>query len=550
MREPKPHVITFVAAMVFVAGVSTAADRVAVEEQGPGVTIDQVAAPATGDETATTGPTTESATDTTIATPTPLDGAAALGASVGSGATGTISTPPAGQSGSTSTGSGTTAQPAAPQQPAAQQPAAQQPAAQQPAGQQPPAGQPPTSPEPTASQPAPAQQPAAATYPEANLYDANGKVRGITDDEIVMCGHAALALGAAFDTSKEDLNVYWDMVNETGGVHGRSVRMSWEDDAYVSSEAIRAATTCADKDPFMILGGIGFDQIPGVRDWAEANDELYLHHIAVAPTKNYDYSYSLSPTVQLVGQESGNFISRAQKGSKVGVIYRNTDNWKPGSDAGIAVMEANGLDVTPYPITQNQGVYAQELNQMQLAGVEVVWIWENALNAAQILNQADELEYYPTWIVFPFQTTIDILNNPGAHTIEGVAAWGAYVEGGYGGRDSNFGVDAEIARFEAAYAKFRPGTTPNDLLWQVWVGNIILERMLTDCGASCNRNVFAGMMLSGYQVQVNPGCQINFADQRSFGGHHGGFGFFSQELFFPPSGPAYRTTSYCATTLK
>lgn len=547
MKEPKPHVVAFVASMLFIAGVSTAVERATVPPADVAITVEQLplddgSTPAPGDDPSDVVAAEQDASDGA----TPGEGTAINVGARGTTPSATAATPAPSRSVAPTTATGQpAAQPAQPGQPApSNQPAPTQP------------GQPAPSSAPASPAPAPAPAPSTAppaaagpTYPEAPLYDDAQKVRGITDTSITMCGHAALALGAAFDTSKEDLNVYWDMVNEQGGINGRKVTMTWEDDAYASDVAVRAATTCSDKNPFLILGGIGFDQIPGVRNWAETNSELYLHHIAVAPEKNYNYSYSLSPTVQLIGEESGNYIARSHPGQSIGVIFRDSANWKPGSDAGAAVLEAKGQTVTKYPVVQNQGVYAQELNQMKLAGTDVVWIWENALNAAQILNQADEIEFYPTWVVFPFQTTIDILNNPTRFTIEGVAAWNAYAPGGYGGAHANFGVDQEIAAFETAYAKFRPGTTPNDLLWQVWVGNKILQRMFTDCGADCNRNRFAGMMLSGYQAQVNPGCQIDFRDSRSFGGHHGGFRFFTQELFASPTGPAYKTNDYCATTL-
>ncbi len=508
MREPKPHVVSFVAAMLLLAGVSTVVDRPEADDATL-ITVDPVAAPAAGDVSS------DASTDPE---PSPLD---------------TDAPPPAAASPSPG------ASPSVASSPGARAPAPRTSADQ------------PTS--TTPAQPAPATSPAsddAPRYPEAALYDDTEKLRGFTEDEIVMCGHAALALGAAFDTSREDLNVYWDIVNENGGIHGRSVTMTWEDDAYVSNVAVQAATTCADKNPFMILGGIGFDQIPGVRTWAEQNRELYFHHIAVAPEQTYNYSFSLQPTVELVGDEAGRYIVRMHREKKTGVMYRSTANWSPGSDAAMAVMETAGMDYTGYPVFQNQGSYANEINQMQLTGTEVVFLWENALAAANIINQASEQGFYPTWVLFPFQQTIDLLTEPAAHTIEGVATWNAYAPGGYGGAHAEYGVDAEIARFEAAYATYRPETTPNDILWMVWVGNKVLHRMLLDCGVDCNRNRFAGMMLSGYQAQELPGCRINFADPRSFGGHHGGFAFFSQKKVAHSDGSqVYATTEYCRTTL-
>ena len=392
----------------------------------------------------------------------------------------------------------------------------------------------------------------APTYPEANLYSDDEKFRGITDERITFCGHAALALAAAFNTSEADLNVYWEMVTkEQGGVYGRDVVMTWEDDAYAADKAVLAAEACAGKDPFLILGGIGFDQIPKVRTWAEDNSELYVHHIAVAPDRAYDYSYSLSPTVQAIGEQFGNHIAGSHAGKKIGILYRQSDNWTPGHDAGLAVLKSRGVEVVgDYPVVQNQGAYSVELNQLRSAGAEVVWVWENALNAAQIINQATEQGYRPTWVVFPFQTTIDTLRQPNTLTIDGVAAWPSYAPSGYGGAFPEYEYDAEIARFEAAYAKYRPGVKPNDLLWQVWLGNKILHRMLRDCGADCNRNRFAGMMLSGYQAHEKPGCPIDFSDSRSFGGHITGFAYFSQQLYQHSDGSyQYRTTRYCAPSL-
>ncbi len=514
-RGPKPHVVAFVTTMLLVAGTATVLDPPGSDEPAR-ITV----ASTTTTDASAEAPSAEQGTP--AATPRTDDAGEASGevtADATTDGTEEAAAPAPGSAGSASTANGA------------------------------PASGGDAAPPSTGTRPAqpPASRPA---YPEAPLYDDEAKTRGIGEDRLVLCGHAALALGAAFDTSREDLNVYWDMVNDRGGVHGRSVTMTWEDDAYVSSQAITAAETCAGKSPFMILGGIGFDQIPGVRDWAEANAELYLHHIAVAPTQAYDYSFSLSPTVQQVGVEFGNHIARNYRDRTIGLIWRDTANWKPGSDAGKAVLEAKGVTVAAdHAIFQNQGVYTQQLNDMQVKGVDVVWIWENALNAAQIINQATEQGYYPTWVVFPFQTTLDILTDAEGQTIDGVGSWPAYAPGGYGGAFADFEVDAEIARFEAAYAKYRPGTKPNDILWQTWIGNKVLDRMLTDCGRDCNRNRFAGMMLSGYQAFEKPGCPIDFADPRSLGGHHGGFRFFSQRLFFPATGPAYETTRYCVRSL-
>ena len=66
----------------------------------------------------------------------------------------------------------------------------------------------------------------------STLFAPEEDTKGITDAEIRLCAHAALTYGAAFNTSADDLNVYWTAVNEAGGVYGRSVQTYYENDNY------------------------------------------------------------------------------------------------------------------------------------------------------------------------------------------------------------------------------------------------------------------------------------------------------------------------------
>jgi hypothetical protein len=104
---------------------------------------------------------------------------------------------------------------------------------------------------------------------------------GITSNLINICAHAALTYAPAFKTRVQDLNVFWTAINtEKKGIFGRKVNVTYENDNYTAADAHTAATTCIAKKIFMMLGGIGFDQIPTVRNDAEKTHTLYLHHTA------------------------------------------------------------------------------------------------------------------------------------------------------------------------------------------------------------------------------------------------------------------------------
>lgn len=390
---------------------------------------------------------------------------------------------------------------------------------------------------------------AGPTTPTSNVYDAEAATIGITDDEIYFCGHAALVFAEAFDIRAEDLNVYWEAVNNNGGVYGRKVRIDWEDDAYNGNQAITAAQTCNSRDPFVLLGGIGFDQIPGVRTWAENNAVPYIHHIAVEPNEDPTHSFSFLPSVEQLGRAFGQYIASKYGDKKVGIIALESENWSPGHDAALAEMEAQGVEIVHDFEGARKGSYQAEIFQMQNSGVEVVWLWENALYSGNIISQAYQQQYFPTWVVFPFQTTLDIsgVRSP----IEGVSAWPAYAPGGYESGDP-VGHNEDIAAFEAAFAEHRPSTEPNYLLYLTWVGHRALHQLLLDCGPDCDRNRLHGLLTSGYAASPaeddiwQPNCAVDFGWAGSRSGHYGGFTFNAQQVYDHEGfGPAFRTTDYC-----
>src|SRR3954468_2091390 len=135
-----------------------------------------------------------------------------------------------------------------------------------------------------------------------HLFTGKDDTVGISPEKIVFCVHAALTYGSAFHTTPDEFNVHWQEVNSKGGIYGRQVEVTYENDNYSPTTAVEAARACKAKNPFFLLGGIGFDQIPAVRNYVEKVHLPYLHHSAtIQGTKGQRYSFSASPTVERVG---------------------------------------------------------------------------------------------------------------------------------------------------------------------------------------------------------------------------------------------------------
>ena len=369
--------------------------------------------------------------------------------------------------------------------------------------------------------------PSDGSPPVAKLFSGADDTVGLSPSEIRLCAHAALTYGAAFHISANDLDVWWHKVNDQGGIFGRKVTTNYQNDNYDPGTAVQAAQTCKDWNTFVLLGGIGFDQIPAVRQWAEQNHELYLHHIAtVEGDTGLRYSFSSLPSVEQVGTWMGQLAVQQFRGQKIGILYRQSSNWEPGVTAFTSVAKAAGMQIVgSYGVTINQGNYTQELTQLHTAGAQVVFAWENALSEIEMIKQAQGQNWHPAWLVNGFNI---ITNTLGSTALDqqmwSAAEWEAYDPGYYGGGFAAYAPD--IHEFEAEYKKYDPGADltgdGGDLLFLNWESQRGLYDLLQACGPGCTRNKVAGLLLAGWNKTSSPACNVNFGGVDG-DHHHGGY---------------------------
>jgi hypothetical protein len=418
--------------------------------------------------------------------------------------------------------------------------------------------------------------------PLAHLFSPSQETVGLTNTSIQLCAHAALTFGPAFNISASDLNVFWQMVDDPSddpyphtagqaGIYNRlllnpttsppSPGIDIQDDGYQPSKAVQAAQACEGQPggDFFLLSGIGFDQIPAVRVWAEQNHMLYIHHIATAQgTAGLQYSFTMLPTLETVGRQFGQYYLAHMNGLKIGIIERNSSNWSPGVATFKQALAAAGEEsniVADDQVTNNQSEYPEQIADMRTHGAQVVLIWENALAADEIIQQSADQGYNPKWLLFPFNLTLYTLNASGVDTSQmyGMVPWPAYAcpserpADYFGG---NTAYQEEVLKFEAEYAKRDPGADlcgdGGDLLFGTWEAWRQVAQLLVDCGPNCTRDGIAGLMLHGYEAQVGSNCPVNFAGGD---GHHGGS---DEDIYATEPGKTQRiwyNTGFCESNI-
>jgi ABC-type branched-subunit amino acid transport system substrate-binding protein len=383
----------------------------------------------------------------------------------------------------------------------------------------------------------------------SHLFTPAENTIGITKTNINMCAHAALTYGAAFNTSESDLNVFWTAINtEKGGIYGRKVTVSYENDNYDPNTAVTAAQTCADKKIFMLLGGIGFDQIPTVRRWAESHHMFYLHHTAtVEGSRGLKYSFTELPTVERMGDGFAQLYLSKYRGKRIGIVERDSPNWKPGTaNFKKALAKAGITPVADQQVVDKKANYTADIIALKNAKSEVVFLWENALNSVEFIKQAKVQAFNPHYLMFPFNLTTQTLNADAMQPpLDGVAMYPAYSKGDYSGPFAPYASDMKL--FEAQYAKYDSGAdlggAGGDLLFLNWTGQKALYAQLLACGPDCTRNKFVDTLQSYNKVPTPSGCKIDFT---TGDGQHGSDALNFMEAYRANGGDInWRNTRAC-----
>jgi len=384
----------------------------------------------------------------------------------------------------------------------------------------------------------------------SHLFTAAEDRVGITPSLIRICAHAALTYGPAFNTDASDLNVFWTAINtEKGGIYGRKVEVTYENDDYKPDTAVTAAKTCVAKGIFMLLGGIGFDQIPTVRNYVESVHMLYLHHTAtVNGSKGLKYSFTELPTVERTGEGFAQLALAKYKGKRIGILKRDSTNWEPGVTAFKRLAKQYGLNIVgEEKAAASAGSYVAQINNLKnVDHADVVWIWLNALESTEVITQMKAQSWSPNLMVFPFNLTSQTLGNDAmSPVIDGVAMYPAYSDGDYAGPFASYADD--MKEFKAQYAKYDPDVdlsgNAGDLLFLNWTGQKALYKQFLLCGKDCTRNRFVDV-LQGYNgTPISSACPIDFTHGD---GHHGSSYLTFMQTYRSPSGDInWRETRKC-----
>lgn len=232
------------------------------------------------------------------------------------------------------------------------------------------------------------------------------EMQGVTKDTILI--GALSPLTGPVTTSgvacRDGSQTYFDMINDAGGIHGRKLKVIWEDDGCVPAKGVAAVKKLIERDKvFALFGGVCSNALLAAIPVIEKEKVLWFTANCSAPpvtkpVKPFLFRAGWNPadlqarTIAKAGVE----YFRAQKvgvlhlSDEYGVYYRdNIKHYLDEKKIQPAAVEAyNPGDVD----------YTSQLTRLKEADPDVVLMTMWIQDASVMIQQARKMGFNPLWI--------------------------------------------------------------------------------------------------------------------------------------------------------
>jgi len=234
--------------------------------------------------------------------------------------------------------------------------------------------------------------------------DCADKIRGVTDTEVIIgpwgpqTGPAALWGAVGRGTA-----VFFELINERGGIAGRRLKYVLRDDAYQPSKTKAIAKEFVENiGVFGIVGGVGTASGMAVRDYLMENKVPW-----VGPATGtthwtnplHRYLFGVYPLYKDEAYLLTKYAVEQMGIKKIGFFYQNDDYGKEGLEGAKECLDKRGIKlVATVPVEVTDTDLKTHALKLKESGAEAVILWILPKHAAIMLQTAKAAGFQPQWI--------------------------------------------------------------------------------------------------------------------------------------------------------
>src|SRR5882757_7013002 len=210
---------------------------------------------------------------------------------------------------------------------------------------------------------------------------------------------------AAFANIGRAEAAYFDMVNERGGINGRTIKFVSVDDSSNPKAAIEQTRDLVEKQNVLLMfGSFGTPSNLAVRKYLNekqvpqlfvaSGDEEWAH------PKAYPWTMGWQPTFRAEGRIYANYIQAAYPDRKIAVLWQNDQFGRDlfrGLQEGLG--DTAGMIVADLAFDASEGSINTQVEILKGSGADILVFNGAPAAAARAIRHASELGWHPVFIL-------------------------------------------------------------------------------------------------------------------------------------------------------
>ncbi|MEO3413137.1 ABC transporter substrate-binding protein [Roseovarius sp. CAU 1744] len=355
---------------------------------------------------------------------------------------------------------------------------------------------------------------ALATGALASNYDT-----GATDDEIKFGVIVPLSGPAsAYGSTGPCIASYFQMVNDKGGINGRKISVSVQDDGYNPAKTLEQARRLVEREGVLfIAGNIGTPTNSAIQRYMNQRKVPHLFLTTGASKwddpESFPWTMPYIPSYAAEGRIYAKYIKENMPGAKIGILYQNDDFGRDYMEPFIEQLGDDSMVVSAVSYDTTAATVDSQMSTLKESGADVFLNVASPKFAAQAVRRAGEIGWNPTqFLVSISNAKAAVLEPAGLDYATGI------ISTQYLKEPSNpaYAEDADVKAWKEFKTEYFPKASEGNWWdWSCYSAAYTIEHVLTQAGDELTRENLMQIAsnLEAFEApMLLPGITVNTAD--------------------------------------
>jgi len=286
---------------------------------------------------------------------------------------------------------------------------------------------------------------------------------------------------------QDSITVAQDYLNSNGGINGRTVQFLVEDDGYDPAQGLAACKKLAGEG---ILFAVGHT-MPTIEEectsfYSQQKIPYIMRGIPESTLSGHPLAYFGTPSDDFQSTLLADYVVHRVANGKTLVNDIVTENDQPVSKQNYSaeIKRLGGKFGNTYNSTPRQSDWSSIISHLKGDNAGIVFLNIAPVDAISLAVQSKNQGYHPVWVGEGTHWNYNLSMQSAGSALDGAQVFSPWAS-----------IDSPAANdYKAAYAKYEPGKTPDDLGLIIWGYANMIKTALLGAGKSLTRASFVDAM--------------------------------------------------------